>query len=115
MSGSVSAYNNFLPVLLASLFRFWGKQFPVENRERLLKGASGDWPRDPYALTDVADWEREWLSVSEDELAAAIDELDRTEETRQKLDALLEMCREIAEPFTRSRDEQFADVEKRLT
>ncbi len=97
--------------LLAILFRRWGKRFNGKRRKMLLKGAPKDWPTNPEDL--CAFTEKEWgqLLFSDEELLAAVRQVDRPEGCIEKL---LETCREIATPYVRSRDELFNKVNRQL-
>ncbi len=77
----------------------------------LLKGAPKDWPTNPENLCEFT--EKEWgqLLFSDEELLAAVRQVDRPEGCIEKL---LEDCREIATPHVRSRDELFNKVNRQL-
>jgi len=97
--------------LLGALFRFWGTRFRFDARERLLKGAPPDWPRDPSSLTTLTEREQEILLFTEDELLSALERLSRRDD---QIERLLEECLAVAERFTRSRDELFRSIGNRL-
>lgn len=97
--------------LLGALFRFWGTRFRLDARERLLKGAPSDWPRDPNSLTMFSEEEKDTLLFSDDEIANALERLSREND---QVEQLLEECTEVAEPFRRSRDELFKSIGFRL-
>lgn len=109
--GQLRHYDLKRRFLLKILFRHWGKRFDLEQRRRLLKGAPQGWPSKPEWLHDFS--EREWnrLQFEEDELLAAIRQLDRRQDV---IENLLETCREIATPYVRNRDDMFAQVESQL-
>lgn len=109
--GQLRNYDLKRRYLLGILFRHWGVRFKGEQRERLLKGAPDGWPANPGWLHEFTDREWEQLHFAEDELLAAVRQLDHRDECVEKL---LEMCREIAVPYTRNRDEMFAGVERQL-
>ena len=102
--------------LLGTLFRYWGNRFRVDQRKRLLKGAPDRWGNDPYALNDVTDAERPRLPYTEEFALRAIGGLDSPDKkgNPSKVEALLELCREIATPYVRYRSTLFGKVEKRL-
>ncbi|MGC4099509.1 MAG: helicase-related protein [Nitrospira sp.] len=93
--------------LLGALFRFWGTRFRFDARERLLKGAPADWPRDPSSLTMFTEEEEDTLHFKEDEIVNALERLSPQVDYIEKL---LEECIAVAEPFTRSRDELFQSI-----
>mgnify|MGYP000595610406 CR=1 FL=1 len=97
--------------LLGMLFRFWGARFRGEQRERLLRGAPPDWPRDPNSIALFEEKEIERLPFFENEVLSALDRLSRR---TSRLEELLELCREIAQPYVHGRDEQFVRVDRLL-
>lgn len=97
--------------LLGILFRFWGARFKGEKRERLLKGAPQNWSSNPKRFDIFEDEEQEQVLFSDDELLTSVRQLDRRDD---RIENLLETCREIAAPFVRSRDELFVKVERQL-
>jgi hypothetical protein len=99
--------------LLGVLFRFWGVSFNNEYRYRLLKGAPADWPHNPEGLTALTEQEDLLLPFTEDQLLAILKSLRAGDS--QTLDSLLEICREIAQPFYRNRGDAFESVERKLT
>jgi len=98
--------------LLGVLFRYWGVRFNYEQRERLLRGAPEGWPRRPDALTQVEEWEDERLPFDEEQLLNFLQSFNR--EDSQEVEALLELCREVAVPYFRERDDAFRKIETRL-
>jgi hypothetical protein len=101
--------------LLGVLFRHWGNRFNTEARERLLKGAPGHWPSQPYNLTDLTEWEADQLPFTEDEALHAVERVDRPSREQTLLDELLETCRSVSEPYRRDRETLFFSVEGKLT
>ena len=97
---------------LGVLFRLWGVGFNYDQRKRLLKGAPLDWPSHPDHLTELTDDENERLPFSKAQFLSVLRSLKG--EDRDELDSLLADCREIAEPFTRNRDESFPAIERKL-
>lgn len=97
---------------LGVLFRYWGVSFRYEQRQRLLKGASGDWPGHPDHLTDLTEDEDQRLPFTDEQFIGILRSFDA--EGRQELESLLADCREIAEKFTRNRDEAFPGIERKL-
>lgn len=97
---------------LGVLFRYWGVSLNYKQRERLLKGAPREWPSHPDHLTDLTVDENQRLPFTEDQFLAILRSLNA--EDFQELDSLLADCREIAEPFTRNRDEAFPRIEREL-
>ncbi|MCG3178257.1 MAG: RNA polymerase-associated protein RapA [Phycisphaerae bacterium] len=102
--GKLRHYDLKRRFMLGVLFRFWGNRLGLDERERLLKGAPADWPRDPRWLTKVEYWEQELLPFSEDELLAAVEAFNRR---YGDVDSLLDVCREIARPWTWNREGKF--------
>lgn len=102
--------------LLAALFRYWGNSFRVDKRERLLRGAPEHWPSNPYHLSEVEEWEADELPCSEDEALDAIGRLDRPCEdgSVSRVEALLALCQDMAEPYRREREEAFKRAESEL-
>lgn len=100
--------------ILGALFRYWGNSFRVDRRERLLKGAPDDWPHNPYELEYYTT--EEWSKLPFDETREAIDLLAKVAagDEGQLLVKLLELCREISEPYVRNRDQEFKGVESLL-
>ncbi len=94
--------------LLGVLFRHWANRFNTEQRERLLRGAPEGWPRRPDLLTQIEDWEDERLPFSEDQLLNHLQSLNR--EDSQEVEGVLELCREVASPYFRDRDEAFRKI-----
>ena len=109
--GKLQHYDLKRRFLLGVLFRYWGTRFRNDQRERLLRGAPDDWPRSPHNLTYLAEHESERVPFNEDDLLGALGSLARSEDGADSLEKLLELCREIAEPFVRSRNERFQSVE----
>jgi hypothetical protein len=107
--GKLTKYDVKRRFLLAALFRFWGTRFKSDERERLLKGAPDNWPRRPSDLGALSAEDREVVPFEDDHVLEALRQLPR-----EHLDALLEKCREIAAPFTRSRADLFKAVEESL-
>jgi hypothetical protein len=97
---------------LGVLFRFWGVSFNYDQRQRLLKGAPENWPNHPDHLTDLSADEDERLPFTEEQFIGILRDFDA--DGRQELDSLLTECREIAEPFTRNREEAFPVIERKL-
>lgn len=99
---------------LGVLFRYWKNRFNVEARERLLRGAPDGWPKDPYSLTQLEEWEEDLLPFKEDELLAAVADFDKEYEN---IDDLLEICKEVSQPWTRDRAGKFGirGIDGRLT
>jgi hypothetical protein len=97
---------------LGVLFRYWGVSFNYEQRERLLKGAPEEWPSHPDHLTELTEDEDQRLPFGEEQFLSILRSLDA--EGRQVLDSLLDDCREIAQPFYRSRDDAFPRIEGKL-
>ena len=97
---------------LGVLFRYWGVSFNYEYRERLLKGAPPDWPNNPDHLTVLTEDEDWRLPFTEDQFLAILKSFRA--EDRGDVDYLLEICREIAQPFYRNRDDAFGRVERKL-
>lgn len=109
-------------VLLGALFRFWGKRFPYDDRARLLKGAP-DWGNDPDALSFVNEKEADVLPLkSERAWVSALRELEAADQhagasgqnRSEDLENLLELCKEIAQPYARDREDRFRKVESQL-
>jgi hypothetical protein len=98
---------------LGVLFRYWGVSFNYELRQRLLKGAPSIWPSNPYELTVLTEQENERLPFTEDQFLGILRSL-RIEDLNE-VNSLLEVCREIAQPFYRDRVDAFGTVERRLT
>lgn len=100
--------------MLGVLFRYWGTRFKRDARERLLKGAA-TWPANPDELTMVTADELALLPFSgEDDALTAVERVDRAGEAGGAVERLLEVCKEIAAPYVRGRDEAFQKVEKYL-
>jgi helicase-like protein/type III restriction/modification enzyme restriction subunit len=109
-------------VLLGALFRFWGNRFGHDARANLLKGAPGGWPS-ARELTNLGEDPEAWKPTGfkdEEELMHALRRLEQQhrlaagEGKTTELDDLLAKCREIAEPYVRSRSELFVDIERAL-
>jgi hypothetical protein len=105
--------------LLGLLFRYWGTRFRYNHRINLLKGAPGGWPTNPDHLTDLDDREREVLPFGEEEALGVLGRIDRQTQHERNgrtpvVEELLNLCREIAEPYRRNRDDDFRGVEWRL-
>lgn len=94
------------------LFRYWGNRFPMDRRERLLRGAPSWWPRNPYQLVDFDDRERDQLRFDEEEILTGIERLDRDRGEESRVEALFRRCRDISEPYVRDREELFQRVER---
>ncbi len=97
--------------LLGVIFRYWGNRFRNDLRLNLLKGSPSGWPSDPRLLEEFDDKEKQQLKFTRDELATALSQLERTESC---LESLLELCKEIAQPYVRGRDELFSKVSNQL-
>ena len=97
---------------LGVLFRCWGVSFNYEVRERLLGGARSNWPKNPDGLTALTEAEDERLPFTEDQFLAILRSFRNEDLT--EVNSLLELCREIAQPFYRNREDVFASVERKL-
>jgi hypothetical protein len=103
--------------LLGCLFRYWGGRFRYNLRQNLLKGAPDGWPRNPDHLHALSDGERARLRFTEDELIGKLDWVARFGTLglgKETLEDLLELCREIAQPYMHNRTDLFSKVEARL-
>jgi hypothetical protein len=98
---------------LGVLFRYWGVAFNHAQRESLLKGAPDGWPRYPDELTEITEQDNERLPFDQEQLLNTFKSL-RGEDAAQ-VDELLQLCRELAEPFYRNRSADFAKVNTQLT
>jgi len=110
--GKIRHYDVKRQLLLDALFRYWGTRFRYDQRKNLLKGAPAEWR---YELTAE---ERAAVPFTEEEIYDALCRLARQEDIGKglyDLEELLEICREIAVPYTRDRDELFGRVRKKLT
>jgi hypothetical protein len=110
-------------VLLGALFRFWGNRFPYDDRARLLKGAPDAWPSRADELSDVTEEEADalpfrrearWVELLRRIAAGDAAVAGEAEGKTSDLDSLLELCRTIAKPYARDRDESFRTLEGRL-
>lgn len=105
-------------VVLGLVFRYWGTAFRHDNRARLLKGAPDGWPKDTDGLFDVSGPEQDKLPFAIEDLRTVLDRAadDSSSDVAKLLCRLLEVCREIAEPYARDREVQFKekDVERLL-
>ncbi|MFM1770340.1 MAG: hypothetical protein RJA22_2869 [Verrucomicrobiota bacterium] len=97
---------------LGVLFRYWGVAFNHELRQRLLRGAPDGWPTRANALTDLSEDEDARLPFNEDQFLGILRSL--RQEEREPLDALLEQCREMAQPYFRDRSAAFEKIERKL-
>lgn len=97
--------------LLKVLFRHWGNRFTYPQRSRLLLAAPEEWARDPRTLREFDETDAGRLCFTSDEIADAINQLEKK---NNSLDKLLELCRELAEPYARNRTERFTEVESSL-
>jgi hypothetical protein len=87
--GKVTDYDLKRRYLLGLLFKHWGTRFRTDDRERLLRGAPADWPKNPAELLDLTDEERALIPLGEPELRAGIEAL----EGDPRLEELLDECR----------------------
>lgn len=97
---------------LGVLFRLWGVSFNYEYRTRLLKGAPSDWPSHPDSLTVLAGDEDERLPFSEEQFLGILKSFNADD--LNTLDALLQDCRAIAQPFYRNREDDFGRIGRKL-
>ncbi|HNY70263.1 MAG TPA: helicase-related protein [Syntrophorhabdus sp.] len=97
--------------LLGVLFQYWGARFRYDQRERLLKGAPGDWPSNPKEINDLTQAEEEKILFSSEKLFKGLQHLDSID---GRVETLLETCREISTRFVRNRDKLFSGVERQL-
>jgi hypothetical protein len=97
---------------LGVLFRFWGVSFNYESRQRLLKGAPPNWPNNPEGLTALTEQEDQRLPFTEGQVLAILRSF--TIEDLNEVNSLLDLCREIAQPFYRNREDAFVAVERKL-
>ena len=97
--------------LLGCLFRHWSGAFRNDARERLLKGAPESWPRRPDELGDLSDAERELVPFDWDDVSGA---LSRKSDARELADDLLMLCKDVAAPFVRDRDQKFREISDKL-
>jgi len=105
--------------LLAALFRYWGNRFQYDLRHNLLKGAPADWPRKHDELSLLSENEKEVLPFTADEICDELRRLDEHDTAisggLESIEQLRDICRQIAEPYQRNRNDLFKEVEKRLT
>ncbi len=101
-------------LLLGTLFRFWSNGFPIADRERLLRGAPEDWGRAPNQLTVLNEKETTLLPILPEEMYSALKRHCETDGSEQ-VDHLKQLCRDIAKPFTRGREERFSEIDHKLT
>ncbi len=97
---------------LGVLFRYWGVSFNYEHRDRLLRGAPSEWPKNPDHLTELTEDEQERLPFTEDQFLAALRSF--ADADKEMLDSLLADCREVAQPFFRGRKTEFPRIERKL-
>lgn len=97
---------------LGVLFRYWSNRFNYENRQRLLKGAPEGWPSRPDGLTDLTGDEAGRLPFTEEEFLGILNRL--TGKDTPDLEKLWELCREVATPFFRNREDSFRKIEHKL-
>ena len=97
--------------LLGVLFRYWGNRFRKDLRKTLLKGAPAAWSANPEQFDVFTDREQESLLFSNSELATAIQQVERH---GSQCESLLDLCRQIAQPYVRERDVLFAKLEGQL-
>ncbi|MFH1021812.1 MAG: DEAD/DEAH box helicase [Planctomycetota bacterium] len=97
---------------LGVLFRYWSNRFNYENRQRLLKGSPEGWPFRPDGLTDLTEDEASRLPFTEDEFLAILNRL--TGKDTPDLENLLELCREVATPFFRNREDYFRKIGNKI-
>ena len=105
--GKLENYQLKRRLLLAALFRHWGPGFRHDARERLLKGAPDDWPRDSRELEIFTPEEEERLPFDFDTMRNLLTDCD-------EVSALQKMCRDLAEPNRRDRKAGFRAVETKL-
>ncbi|MCX5744172.1 MAG: DEAD/DEAH box helicase [Proteobacteria bacterium] len=105
--GKLRNYDLKCRYMLGLVFTHWGTRFKNDERERLLKGAPG-WPQSSGDLTNLTDEDRTLIPLGDVELNAGIDDYD----LRGDLEDLLQACRDIAQPYTRDRNELFEKVRK---
>ncbi|MEP6672806.1 MAG: DEAD/DEAH box helicase, partial [Chthoniobacter sp.] len=105
--GKLENYQLKRRLLLAALFRHWGPGFRHDARERLLKGAPDDWPRDSRELENFTAEEAELLPFDFETMRNLLTDCE-------ELSVLQKICRELSEPYRRDRDTGFAEVEKKL-
>lgn len=98
--------------LLGVLFRYWSNKFQHDLRSNLLKGAPENWLGDPRLFDAFDDRELTQILFSNDELTAAISQVDQVNNC---VDDLLTTCTEIAQPYVRGRAELFVKVTNQLT
>lgn len=116
-SGKFTDYDLKRKLLLATLFRYWGNRFPNEARERLLKGAPDRWPRAVGAFANLSNGDYENLPFDDaNDALQAIECVDKNVDDKgvSKIEKLLDLCKEISEPYVRDRKELFLKVEDAL-
>lgn len=98
--------------LLGALFRYWGAAFRNDRRERLLRGAPEGWGRS----LEVDEAHLAEIPCSEIEAVEALGRLDRSSSdgAPSRIQKLLELCREISEPYVRERERLFDGVTEEL-
>lgn len=103
-------------VVLGLVFRHWGVAFRLVQRRLLLKGAPNGWPSVPDGLLDPTDEEQRKLPLPVADLRRALSQAAGDEKSKvpRLLNSLLEVCREIAQPYTRGRETKFKQVERLL-
>lgn len=97
--------------LLGILFRYWGNKFRHDLRTSLLKGAPANWVGDPKSFDVCDDRELTQILFSNDDLSLAISQFDQQDDC---INDLLTTCKEIAQPYVRSRADLFVKVTNQL-
>lgn len=97
--------------LLGALFRYWGNRFRHDLRTSLLKGAPANWVADPKSFDVFDDRELAQILFSNDDLSLAISKFDQQDGC---INDLLTTCKEIAQPYVRSRADLFSKVTNQL-
>jgi hypothetical protein len=101
--------------MLAALCRYWGIRLPLEDRDRLLKGAPDGWPRDQSDLGRFLD--DELLHFDEEDFLGILRRLEHggNEGDQKLMTKALEAAKDLATPYRRDRVEGFATLRTALS
>jgi len=114
LGGRLVNYETKRRHLLGCLFRVWSNRLPLDDRERLLRGAPKAWPDDPKDLLALGPEERARLAIREDDAIrdAILRVQDRPENdpARKLLDKLLDRCKAASKPYVQHRDVLFQEI-----
>ncbi len=103
--------------MFSALCRYWGKRFPIEHRDVLLRGAPEGWPRTDNDVGRYYEAELQYLHFYEEEFKTLLGQIEssRDEDARKMMEETLEWAKDLGTPFRQYRDVDFPKFAAKLS